>query len=227
MIAVTRDAAWAARLRGLAVRGGWPFAAFQVLPGAGAVSDSEHAIVVLDRADAGSAAARAVAVLRALFPSGRVALACTEAELGADVVAADLSAGVDEVVGKSWTDARLFTRLSALRDAALASAVRLSADGTLKAELRSRRVFRRVRARWTELPLPAAEFGVLWALLGAGGQPVSRAALLDALRGVSGRDVESETVSRRVLSLRRGLARWKGAVESVRGGFYRIVAPRD
>lgn len=225
MIAVTRDAAWAARLDGLAARGGWPLTAVDALPSS-AGSAPDQTVVVLDRALAGAAPARIVAGLRAMFPSARIALACSDAELGADAVAAGLGSGADEVVVKSWADARLLARLSSLRDAALASAVRVSVDGALKAELRSRRAFVRARARWTELPLPAAEFALLWSLLGSEGEAVPRERLLDALRAVSGREIESETVSRRALSLRRALAPWKGTVESVRGGFYRLASSR-
>lgn len=226
MIAVTRDAAWTARLRAVAARGGWTFAAYSVLPAAGAVKADEHAVAVLDLSEAGSAPARAVGVLRALFPAGRVALACGEAEMGAAGVAAGLSSGADQVVLKSWSDARLAATLSALRDSALASAVRVSADGTLKAELRSHRVYLRARASWSEVPLPAAEFALLWSLLGAEGTNVSRELLLGRLRAAAGREVEPETVSRRALALRRALSGWKGTIETVRGGFYRLASSR-
>ncbi|MBI5202623.1 MAG: response regulator transcription factor [Elusimicrobia bacterium] len=225
MIAVTRDAAWATRLDGLSARAGWPLAAVDALPSSDG-SASDRTVVVLDRALAGASPARTVAGLRAMFPSARIALACSEAELGADGVAAGLGSGADEVVVKSWGNARLSAMFSALRDAALAAAVRVSVDGVLKAELRSHRAFVRARARWSELPLPAAEFALLWTLLGAEGEAVPRERLLDALRAVSGRDVEAETVSRRALSLRRALAPWKGTVETVRGGFYRLASSR-
>lgn len=223
MIAITRDPAWAARLDDIAGRGGWPFAAIDVLPSSRG-SSADKTLVVLDRSLAGAAPGRTVAGLRALFPSAQILLACSDAELGVDGVAAGLDSGADEVVGKSWPDARLAARLGARRDAALASAVRLSDDGTLKAELRSRRVFLRTRARWSELPLPAAEFALLWSLLGARGEPVSRERLLSELSAVSGREVEYETVSRRALALRKALGRWKGTLESVRGGFYRLTS---
>jgi DNA-binding response OmpR family regulator len=225
MIAVTRDSAWASRLGDFTARGGWRFAVVDRLPESGG-SAAEHALVVLDRALAGATPGRTVAGLRAMFPSARVVLACSDAELGADAVAAGLASGVDEVVVKSWPDARLFRKLSVLRDAALADAVRVSADGSLKAELRSHRAFSRVRARWAELPLPAAEFALLWRLLAAPVEAVSREGLLAALSAVSGREVEYETVSRRMLSLRRALSPWRGTVESVRGGFYRLVPPK-
>ncbi|MDE2141841.1 MAG: hypothetical protein KGJ84_05460, partial [Elusimicrobia bacterium] len=64
----------------------------------------------------------------------------------------------------------------------------------------------------------------LWSLLGARGEPVSRERLLSELSAVSGREVEYETVSRRALSLRKSLGRWKGTLESVRGGFYRLTS---
>jgi hypothetical protein len=225
MIAVTRDAAWTARLRALAARGGWPFGVYEVLPSAGAAPGGEHVVVVLDLALAGSAPARAVVVLRGLFPGGRVALACGERELGAAGVQAGLVSGADEVVSKEWTDARLASRLGALRDAALAAAVRVSADGDLKAELRSRRVYLRSRSRWTEVVLPSAEFALLWTLLAREGRAVDRGELLDVLCADARRDVEPETVSRRALSLRRALSAWKGKIETVRGA-YRLESSR-
>ena len=114
--------------------------------------------------------------------------------------------------------------MSALRDEVLASAVRVSVDGALKAEKRSRRVFFLRRGRWEPLEVAAAEFALLWTLLSADGEAVSRESLLAALRQTAGRDVEAETVSRRALSLRRSLAPWKGTIETVRGGFYRLVS---
>ncbi|MDE2142368.1 MAG: hypothetical protein KGJ84_08160, partial [Elusimicrobia bacterium] len=209
MIAITRDAAWATRLDDLSGKGGWSFAAIDTLPSSRG-SSAEKTLVVLDRTLAGAAPGRTVAGLRALFPSAQILLACSDAELGVDGVAAGLDSGADEVVLKTWTDARLAARFAARRDAALAAAVRLSDDGTLKAELRSRRVFLLARSRWSELPVPAAEFTLLWSLLGARGEPVSRERLLSELSAVSGREVEYETVSRRALSLRKSLGRWKG-----------------
>ncbi|MFI5347622.1 MAG: winged helix-turn-helix domain-containing protein [Elusimicrobiota bacterium] len=224
MIATTRDPAWASRLDDICARARWPFAAMDSLPSS-AGSSSEHAVIVVDRALAGASPARTVAALRALYPAGHIVLACSEADMGVDGVAAGLVSGADEVVLKSWTDARLTALFSAQRDAALASMVRLSADGTLKAELRSRRVFMLSRARWSELPVPAAEFSLLWRLLGSGGEAVSRERLLEAMSADSGREVEYETVSRRALSLRRSLKPWKkGTLESVRGGFYRLTS---
>jgi DNA-binding response OmpR family regulator len=61
-------------------------------------------------------------------------------------------------------------------------------------------------------------------LLQSEGDAVSRERLLDVLRQSAGREVEAETVSRRALSLRRALAPWKGKIETVRGGFYRLVS---
>ena len=223
MIGITRDAAWAMRLDEISARGGWSFAAVDVLPSSAGLA-AEKSLVVLDRALAGASPARTIAGLRAMFPAAQIVLACSEAELGVDGVAAGVDSGADEVVVKSWTDARLAARFSNRRDAALASAVRLSVDGTLKAELRSRRVFLRARARWNELPVPAAEFALLWCLLGAREEAVPRLRLLEALSAVAGREVEYETVSRRALSLRRALAPWKWNLESVRGGFYRLTS---
>ena len=224
MIAVSRDAAWIARLRAAAARGGWEFAAVEagsVLADPGA---SARALLVVDRASVRGALDRAVAGLRARFPAARIALCFSEAELGAEGVAAGLASGADEVIAKSWPDERLFARLSSLRDAVLASAVRVSGDGRLKAEKRSRRVLHLRRGRWTALDVAAAEFALLWELLAVEGEAVSRERLLAALREAAGRDVEAETVSRRALSLRRALASWKGRIETVRGGHYRLIS---
>jgi DNA-binding response OmpR family regulator len=225
MIAITRDAEWLARLQAAAARGGWDFAV--AVAGADAPRDPKAAarsVLVVDRAVVRGALRREVSGLRARFPQARIALAFTEAELGADGVAAGLASGADEVIAKSWPDERLFTRLAALRDEVLAAAVRVSADGGLKAEKRSHRVFHHRRGRWQELDVAAAEFSLLWALLCAEGETVTRERLLAALRESAGRDVESETLSRRALSLRRALKSWKGKVETVRGGSYRLVS---
>jgi DNA-binding response OmpR family regulator len=224
MIAVSRDEDWLGRLRAAAARGGWEFDSF----GAEAVPRGRvapgRALLLVDRAAVRGILSRAVAGLRERFPAARVALCFSEDELGADGVAAGLASGADEVIAKSWTDERLYARLSALRDAVLARAVRVSADGALKAEERSRRAYRLRRGRWEELAVASAEFALLWELLAAEGEPVPRERLLAALREAAGREVEAETVSRRALSLRRALAPWKGKVQSVRGGSYRLVS---
>lgn len=224
MIAISHDSDWLARLAAASARGGWDFVAV----GADAVprdpGAKARALLVLDRAVVRGALSRAVAGLRARFPASGIALACSDAELGADGVAAGLASGADEVVAKSWPDDRLFARLSALRDAAAASQARVSADGLLKADSRSRRVHVLVRRSWKELSVAPPEFAFLWTLLAAEGEPVSRERLLGAVREAVGRDIEAETVSRRALSLRRALAPWKGKVETVRGGSYRLVS---
>lgn len=224
MIAVSRDADWIARLRAASARGGWEFAAVGEDFVPRDPEDPARALLLVDRAAVRGALMRAVADLRERFPAARIALCFSEDELGADGVAAGLASGADEVIAKSWPDEKLFARLSGLRDAGLAAAVRVSADGTLKAERRSHRVFLMKRGRWLELELAAAEFALLWALLGSEGEPVSREALLAALRKAAGREVEAETVSRRALSLRRALSSWKGRIETVRGGCYRLVS---
>lgn len=226
MIAITRDADWAERLDAIAGRGGWPFAAVDGVPdGRGSVA-AERAVVVLDRASAGSNAARAVAVVRGLYPSARVALAMSEAEVGAAGAASGVESGADEIVLKSWSDATVAARLGALRDAALASAARVSADGDLKAEVRSRRAFVRARGKWAEVPLSTADFALLYALLGEEGEALTRERLLAEMRRESGRGAEPETVARRILCLRRALSGWKGEIETVRGGRYRLVSSR-
>jgi hypothetical protein len=224
MIAVSRDAAWIARLRAAAARGGWELVAV----GEDSVPEDRgapaRALLVIDRAAVRGPLGRAIAGLRSRFPAARIALCFSESEFGADGVTSGLVSGADEVIVKSWADDRLFARLSALRDAVLAAAVRLSGDGALKAEKRSRRVFHLRRGRWEDVNVAAAEFALLWMLLSAEGEAVPRERLLGALREAAGREVGAETVSRRVLSLRRALAPWKGRIVSVRGGFYRLVS---
>ncbi len=226
MIAVTRDVVWALRLGTAAARGGWTFSVVDALPSGRGGDGADRAVVVLDRACAGPALSRAVAGLRALFPSARVVLACTDAELGASGAGAGIASGADEVLVKTWSDETVAARLSSLRDAALAAEVRVSVDGGLKAERRSHRAYVRRRGRWSELPLASAEFALLFALLAAEGAALSRERLLAELRRVDGREVELATVARQVLSLRRALAPWKGKIETVRGGFYRLSSSR-
>ncbi|HXS99545.1 MAG TPA: winged helix-turn-helix domain-containing protein [Elusimicrobiota bacterium] len=221
MIAISQDENWLARLSAAAARGGWEFHAAGASAG---LPDHARALVVLDRAAARGALAKSVAALRGHFPSSRIALACSDAELGADGIAAGLASGADEVIAKSWPDERLFARLSALRDSAEQEKSLMSADGLLKADHRSRRVHVLQRKSWKELPVAAPDFAFLWALLAVEGEAVSRERLLGAVREASGREVEAETVSRRALSLRRALAPWKGKIETVRGGSYRLVS---
>ena len=224
MIVFSRDEPWVERLRRLAARGGWPFESRDGLPRSARGEFSENVLVILDRELAARSPSGVVKGLRGLHPSAAVVLACGDSELGADAMAAALSSGADETVVKSWADDRLLARLSAARDRAFSAAVRVSDDGGLKAERRSHRVFARARGRWTEIALPAAEFALLWRLMSAGGEEVSRERLLDEL-GAGRREVEAATISRRMLSLRRALSPWKGKVETVRGGCYRLVPP--
>jgi DNA-binding response OmpR family regulator len=222
MILFSRDAEWAERLRVCASKGGWSYERQEHLPASTRGAPAEHELVVVDREFAGATPARAISVLRSLFPAAAVVLACADRELGAGVVSAAVSSGADETLGKAWSDAKIFARLTSLRDAAYAAAVRVSADGNLKIERRSHRVFLRTRGKWSEAALGAAEFALLWKLIEREGEIVSRERLLDALRSTLGRAVEAETVSRRILSLRAALTNWPGKVESVRGGFYRL-----
>jgi len=224
MISLSRDAAWAERLRRLAARGGWPFSSSERASSDDAAAD---VMIVLDQAAADGPLARAVAGLRARFPAAQIVAAFSEAEFAGAGAAAGVGCGADEVVLKSWADARLFSRLSSVRDAGLAAAVRISSDGGLKVEHRSRRAYVLRRGRWATVEMPAAEFALLWTLLSVEGAPVSREELVGVLRRTAGREVEAETVSRRALSLRRALAPWKGTIETVRGGFYRLVPPQS
>jgi DNA-binding response OmpR family regulator len=225
MLVLSRDAAWIERLVGLTRRGGWTVEARVDLP-TRREAPAERALIVLDRALAGASPARAVSVLRAEYEMAAVVLACAEDELGPASMAAALSSGADDMVSKSWTDGRLLERLSVLRDGALASEVRVSSDGALKVDRRARRAFVRARGRWTALELSAQDLELLWRLLGGEGQEIERAELVHALRSAFGREVEVETVSRRILALRRALKPWPGSLESVRGGRYRLESAR-
>jgi DNA-binding response OmpR family regulator len=217
MIALSRDAAWLARLEHLARRGGWPFESRSAVP-SGKAKPAESAVVVLDREVAGAALPRAVAVLRGLYPPAAIALAFDEDDVA--TVSAAVACGADEVLGKSWPDEKLARRLMALRDRALAAQARYSADGELKAELRSHRAFVKARGRWKEAVLDAGAFALLWRLLEGGA--ISRDELGNALARAAGREREAGTIARRLAALRKSLSPWKGRIETMRGGFYRL-----
>jgi len=225
MLVLSRDASWIEQLERLAARGGWTVEALAELPAHGP-RPVERALVLIDRALAGAVPARAVAALRESYPSAAVVLACVDEELSPAAVAAALTSGADETVVKTWPDARLAERLSAVRDAALSAGLRVSADGTLKVDRRSRRAFVLARGRWAVLPLTAQDLELLWRLLAREEEIVSRAELLQALKEAFGREVEAETVSRRILALRRALTPWSGTLEAVRGGRYRLASSR-
>ncbi len=179
---------------------------------------------MLDRALAGASAGKAVAALRALYPAATVVLACDEGDLNA--VASAVDCGADDVLGKTWPAERLAARLATLRDQALLSQVRVSADGGLRAERRSHRVLVRARGKWKEIAVDAPGFAALWRLLEREGEPVTREELGVAIAAASGREREPGTVARRVASLRAALRAWSGAVESARGGVYRLVSAK-
>lgn len=224
MLVLSRDGAWLTRLESLAARGGWPFEARAALPAAGRTPPPERALAVLDRALAGAAPGKAVAALRALYPGVAIVLSFDASELDHDGVSAAVSCGADEVLGKSWPDAKLSLKLSALRDRALFSMTRVSADGALKAERRAHRVHVKSRGRWKELALDAGSFALLWRLLEREGESVSRAALGDALASATGREREAATVSRRLAALKKALGPWRGDIETARGGLYRLAS---
>lgn len=225
MLVFSRDAAWVTRLGRVAERGGWPIEARGELPERAAAA-YERALIVLDRSLAGASTARAVAVLRGLCPGAAVALACGEREAGPNVVSEALTAGADETLLKSWSDDRLTARLAGLRDRALATDARVSVDGALRLDRRARRAYARARSRWLALDVTAPGFELLWRLLEREGQSVDRAELADTLGTVFGREAGPQTVSRRILALRRALAPWRGTIESARGGRYRLASAR-
>lgn len=217
MLVVTRDADWELRLKALCVRGRWDFVSCRTIPAAD--QTRETVLVVVDNSHA-----RSVGALRAHHSSASVVLALASSEMTADTLREALASGADEVLGKDWSDEKLRAKIAAYFDRALAADVRVSGDGTLKAELRSHRAYVSVRDKWKDLKLHPAEFALLWRLLAREGQAVSREELLGTLKSALNRDFEAETVARRALTLRKALRSWKGGkIESVRGGFYRLV----
>lgn len=225
MIVITRDANWERLMQALSLRGGWAFESRQELSSLGEAS-RDRVLVIVDGASFGGAQAHGVVGLRALYASAAIVLALTAEEMSPGSMNEALASGADEVLGKDWPEAKIFARLTAVCDRALASEVRTSADGGLKAERRSHRAYVLARGRWKDLGLSPAEFALLWRLLAREGQAVSREELLAALKSALNRDFEAETVARRALSLRKALSSWKGELESVRGGFYRLVSAR-
>ena len=223
MLVVSRDAEWTARLRALAGRGGWPVEVRHESPATSRQPPPERALIVLDRAVA-APAARVVAALRGVYPWAAIVLACADGELGPEPMAENLACGADDVLGKSWPDAKLLERLAVLRDRALAAEERVSSDGGLRLERRSCRGYARAGKAWRDLGLAAPDFELLWLLLEREGEPVERVALAKAVGEASGRAVELEAAARRVQALRSRLRPWKGRLLTVRGGGYRLVS---
>lgn len=227
MLVLSRDGAWLTRLEHLARRGVWPFEARSAFPAAGRTPLPERALIVLDRGLAGAVPKKAVSSLRASYPDAAVVLAFDASEMDHDAVAAAISSGADDVIGKSWADEKIFPKLAALRDRALSVQARHSSDGALKAERRAHRALIKSRGRWKEVVLDAGGFALLWRLLEREGETVSRAELSAALSAATGRELETGTITRRLAALKKALASWPGDIESARGGFYRLVsAPR-
>lgn len=224
MLVISRDGSWLARLELLAGRGGWPFEARAAMPAPGRTPPPERALAVLDRGLAGAAPRTAVAALRALYPGAAIALAFDAGEMDHDGVSAAVTCGADEVLGKFWPNEKIALRLAALRDRSLAGQARFSADGALKAERRAHRAFLKSRGRWKELPLDAGAFALLWRLLEREGTPVTRAELGATLAAAAGRELDTGTVTRRLAALKKSLSPWPGALESARGGLYRLVS---
>lgn len=167
---------------------------------------------------------KAVSALRALYPDAAVVLAFDENDM--DAVNAAVSCGADEILGKSWPDEKLASRLGILRDRSLFSQTRVSADGALKADRRAHRASVKSRTRWKELPLDAGGFALLWRLLEREGEQVSRQELAEALSVAAGRELEVGAVTRRIAALKKTLASWPGVITSARGGLYRLSSPR-
>jgi DNA-binding response OmpR family regulator len=226
MIVITRDKPWAKRLSELAGLGGWPLSVIPVVPKDTRGLSREAALIVLDRSAAGASIAKTVSALRLLYPNTRMALAFSESELGIDGVAAGVVSGADDVLIKTWSNEKLLMRFSSLHDSALSAGIRLSEDGNLKIDKRSRRVYVRDRGRWKERAILAVEFSLLYALLSCEGQMLSREHLVTTLGLTERKDLQVETVARRIRSLRTALAEWSGEIKTLRGGFYRLTSSR-
>lgn len=224
MIVFSKDDDWVDKLRRIAVPGAMALSVHRRLARVGEPHASEGRLVVLDREIAGAAPARIVQDMRALFPAAFVVIACADHELSSDAMPLMLSSGADDFVGKTWPDAKLLGRFRSLSERALLAAVRESRDGSLRLELRSHRALLGDKKNRVEIFLPAAEFALLWRLLGRQTEAVARAELLEVLRAAVGREVETEALSRRMRSLQRSLSAWKsGRLETVRGGYYRLA----
>lgn len=224
MIVLSRDGEWLRRLEGMALRGGWPFEARASLPSMESQPPLERNLAVLDRALAGAAPRKAVLALRSIYPGAAIVLSFGTGELDQDAVAIAVSCGADEVLAKSWPDGKLSRTLAALRDRALGSQTRISADGALKAERRAHRAHIKTRGRWREVPLDAGSFALLWRLLEREGEALSRAELSAVLAGALGRELEPASVSRRLAALKKTLSSWGGRLESGRGGQYLLAS---
>lgn len=217
MIVISRDGAWLARLELIAERGGWPFEARAALPAASRTPPPERALVVLDRALAGAAPAKAVSALRAIYPTAAVALSCDQGEL--KDAAALVACGADEILDKAWSSEKLAAKCAPHRDRALASQKRVSADGSLRAERRAHRAMIKVRGKWKESDLDAAGFALLWRLLEREGHPVGRDELGEAIASATGRQRDPGTVARRMTALKKSLAAWRGTISAKRGAY--------
>lgn len=224
MLVLSRDGVWLTRLELMAQRGGWPFESRAALPAPGRTPPPERALAVLDRGLAGAFPAKAVSALRSLYPGVAIVLVFNASEMDHETVSLAVSCGADEVLGKSWTDAKLSLKLAAVRDRSLAAQARFSVDGALRAELRAHRALIKSRGRWKEVALDAGGFALLWRLLKREGEAVSREELSAALSSATGREREVGTVTRRLTALKKALASWPGEIESARGGLYRLVS---
>lgn len=222
MLVLSRDGDWLARLKLLAGRGGWSFESRAALTASGR-TPPERSLAVLDRGLAGAMPKKAVSAMRVLCPGAAIALAFDAANMSNDEITAAVACGADEILAKSWPDAKLSLRLAALHDRSLAAQDRLSSGGQLKAERRAHRAQIKIRGRWKELPLDAGGFAILWLLLEREGELVARGELSAALAVAVGRELESGAVVRRLAALKKTLGSWPGAIETMRGGFYRLV----
>lgn len=162
----------------------------------------------------------ALAGLRAERP-GLAVLACAGPDAPPELPSAALAAGALDFFAEGDPDDSLLPRLRAhlKRLFPRAQAPGSASAGCLRLDLRAREVRARRGKSWRLVAgLTAREFDVLAALVEAGGAPLARAALLDAVGADS-----PESVDKAVAGLRRKLGRSARAVETVRGLGYRIA----
>ena len=220
------QAPWAGRLRRLAaslgweVREDWDWRGFAQAP-----AGSAPRLLLVDLAlAAGSRSGAVLQRLRRRASSSAIVLVVSEG-LAPAAVSSGLDSGADDMVSAGLSDRALAARLRACAERASRDEVRASrtaSSGGIKADQESRRAFLKGRgAAWRRIEgLGAGEFELLWLFLQHPGRVLERPALLAALRRVGARDVNPETIDKRVEALRRRLGRSGARIRTVRGRGY-------
>ncbi|MEK7389432.1 MAG: hypothetical protein AAB036_07025, partial [Elusimicrobiota bacterium] len=221
MVVISRDHDWLSRAGRLASGISGSFEALASVPRPGRPLSLDAALVVIDRGLAGGTPAKAIGVLRALYPSAAIALVFDEKDTGPDALSAAVSCGADDVIGKSWSDDAIAGRLGELSDKSISQRARTSPDGALKVDRRAQRALVLVQGRWKDAALDGGSFALLWRLMESPGERVTLTALRDCLAEALGRELEMATLRRRLAALGRSLSPWPGQLKAARGGFYR------